>query len=49
MKAIPKTQRAAVYYRNADVRIEERPVPEIGPGDVLVKILASGICGSDVL
>ncbi len=49
MTDIPKTQRAAVYYRNADVRIEKRPVPEIGPGEVLVKIRASGICGSDVL
>jgi L-iditol 2-dehydrogenase len=49
MEPIPETQRAAVYYRNADVRIEQRPVPKIGPGELLVKIRASGICGSDVL
>ena len=49
MEQIPKMQRAAVYYRNSDVRIEERPVPKIGPGELLVKIRASGICGSDVL
>ena len=49
MTDIPKTQRVAVYYNNRDVRIEERPVPKIGPGEVLVKVLASGICGSDVL
>jgi L-iditol 2-dehydrogenase len=49
MTTIPSTQRAAVYYRNSDVRIQERPVPRIGPGEILVKILASGICGSDVL
>jgi L-iditol 2-dehydrogenase len=49
MTTIPTTQRAAVYYRNSDVRLEERPVPQIGPGELLVKILASGICGSDVL
>jgi L-iditol 2-dehydrogenase len=49
MGKIPETQRAAVYYRNSDVRIEERPVPKIGPGELLVKIRASGICGSDVL
>ena len=49
MADIPKTQRVAVYYNNRDVRIEERPVPRIGPGEILVKILASGICGSDVL
>jgi len=49
MADIPKTQRVAVYYNNRDVRIEERPVPRIGPGEILVKVLASGICGSDVL
>jgi L-iditol 2-dehydrogenase len=41
--------RAAVYYNNSDVRVEEFPTPEIGPGETLVKIRASGICGSDVL
>lgn len=41
--------RVAVYYRNSDVRLEERPVPEIGPGELLVKVAASGICGTDVM
>ena len=41
--------RVAKYYNNSDVRLEEMPVPAIGPGEVLVKVLASGICGSDVL
>jgi L-iditol 2-dehydrogenase len=45
----PETMRAAVYYNNSDVRVEEMPVPEIGPGETLVHIRASGICGSDVL
>jgi len=49
MTNLPDRQRAAVYYRNSDVRIEERPVPRIGPGELLVQIFASGICGSDVL
>jgi L-iditol 2-dehydrogenase len=40
--------RVAVYYNNNDVRVEERPVPKIGPGELLVRIEASGICGSDV-
>jgi L-iditol 2-dehydrogenase len=40
--------RCAVYYRNNDVRIEERPVPEIGHGEMLLKVMAVGICGSDV-
>jgi L-iditol 2-dehydrogenase len=41
--------RVAVWYNNRDVRIEEKPVPRIGPGEVLVRIIASGICGSDVM
>lgn len=41
--------RVGMYYNNRDVRVEEMPVPQIGPGEILVKIIASGICGSDVL
>jgi len=41
--------RVAMYYNNNDVRLEEMPRPEIGPGEVLVKVIASGICGSDVM
>jgi L-iditol 2-dehydrogenase len=41
--------KVAVYYNNRDIRIEERPVPRIGPGELLVKVMASGICGSDVM
>jgi L-iditol 2-dehydrogenase len=39
----------AMYYNNQDVRLEEIPTPRIGPGELLVKVLASGICGSDVM
>ena len=39
---------SAVLYGPHDVRIEDRPVPEPGPGQVLVEIAAVGICGSDV-
>jgi L-iditol 2-dehydrogenase len=38
-----------MYYNNRDVRLEEIPTPTIGPGELLVKVLASGICGSDVM
>lgn len=41
--------RVAMYYSNRDIRLEEMPKPEIGKGELLVKVLASGICGSDVL
>jgi L-iditol 2-dehydrogenase len=38
-----------MYYNNRDVRLEEMPTPQIGPGELLVKVIASGICGSDVM
>jgi len=41
--------RVAVYYNNKDVRLEEMPKPDVGPGEILVKVIASGICGSDVM
>lgn len=41
--------RVLMYYSNQDVRVEEMPVPEIGPAELLMKVNASGICGSDVM
>ncbi|MFA6355845.1 MAG: zinc-dependent dehydrogenase [Candidatus Omnitrophota bacterium] len=41
--------RVAMYYGNSDVRTEEVPVPEIGDGEILIRVMASGICGSDVM
>lgn len=41
--------RVAMYYSNRDVRLEEMPTPKIGAGELLVKVLASGVCGTDVL
>ncbi|UCG77049.1 MAG: alcohol dehydrogenase catalytic domain-containing protein [Gemmatimonadota bacterium] len=41
--------RAAVYYNNRDIRLEERSRPAIGAGELLVRIEASGICGSDLM
>ena len=41
--------RAAVYYSNQDLRIEEMPRPKIGRGELLIRVEASGICGSDLL
>jgi L-iditol 2-dehydrogenase len=38
-----------VWYSNRDVRVEERPTPQIGPGELLVRVEACGICGSDVM
>jgi L-iditol 2-dehydrogenase len=44
-----KTMKVAMYYRNNDVRIEELPIPTITENELLVKVKASGICGSDVM
>jgi len=41
--------KVAMYYNNHDLRIEEVPTPEIGSGELLVRIEASGICGSDLM
>ncbi len=44
-----KNMEVAMYYNNNDVRIEEMPIPSIGDNEILVKVKASGICGSDVM
>ena len=49
MKSEDLYMRAAVYYSNSDVRLEKIPIPDIGPGELLLEVHASGICGSDVL
>ncbi len=41
--------RVATYYNNRDIRLEEWPKPKIGPGEILVRVCASGICGTDVM
>ncbi len=41
--------KVAMWYNNRDVRIEEMPTPKIGAGELLVRVEASGICGSDVM
>ncbi len=46
---IPKKQLAAVYYNNHDIRIEEVLVPDIGPGELLVKTIVCGLCGGEAL
>ncbi|MCD6352117.1 MAG: alcohol dehydrogenase catalytic domain-containing protein, partial [Armatimonadetes bacterium] len=40
--------KAAVFYDDGTVRVEERPRPEVGPGEVLLKVLACGVCGTDL-
>jgi len=45
---LPAKMLSVVTYGPRDYRLEEIPVPQIGPGEVLVKIEAAGVCASDV-
>lgn len=49
MGSPPTRNRVAVYFSNRDIRLEMRPVPPLGPGEVLLRVHASGICGSDLM
>lgn len=45
---IPASMQAAVYRGKGDVRLETVPVPEIGAGEVLIRVHTCGICGTDL-
>src|SRR5215472_11855295 len=45
---IPASMRAAVYRGQNDVRLETVPVPEIGRGEILIRVHTCGICGTDL-
>ena len=38
----------AIFYGPRDIRVEERPDPEPGPGEAVVRVRAAGICGGDL-
>jgi D-arabinitol dehydrogenase (NADP+) len=42
------TMRAVVYDRPEHFEVRELPVPEPGPGEVLLKVLVAGVCGTDL-
>ena len=48
MRVIPATMQAAVYRGLNDVRLEQVAVPEIGRGEILVRVHTCGICGTDL-
>jgi L-iditol 2-dehydrogenase len=47
-RPIPNTMRAGVFREKGIVRVEEVPVPEVGDGEVLIKVAACGVCGTDI-
>lgn len=45
--AVPKTARVAMMTGLEKIELQEYPIPEIGDGDILVKVEGCGICGTD--
>jgi erythritol/L-threitol dehydrogenase len=45
---LPKTMKAVVAHAPGDYRFEEKPVPEPGRGEVVIKVKSTGICASDI-
>ena len=45
---VPDTMTAAVMYAPGDIRVEQAPVAAPGAGEVLLKVAACGVCGSDI-
>src|ERR687888_2763311 len=45
---LPRTMRAAVLFGPRQFRIVDKPVPQPGPGEVLVKVAMCGTCGTDL-
>lgn len=43
-----KTMQAAVYHGPNDIRVETVPYPEMGSGDLIIKVLNANICGTDL-
>lgn len=41
--------KVSMWYNNNDIRLEEVPTPSPGPGEMLVKVISCGICGSDIV
>jgi L-iditol 2-dehydrogenase len=48
LRTIPSTMQAAVYRGVNDVRLETVPVPQIGAGELLLRVHTCGICGTDL-
>jgi len=48
MDKLPKVMRAVVYHGINDLRVEQVPVPRIGPDELLVRVAACGVCPTDI-
>ncbi len=48
VQRVPSKMQAAVYRGVNDVRLETVPVPEVGPGELLIRVHSCGVCGTDL-
>src|SRR3981189_413264 len=48
MSQLPASMRAAVLFGPNDLRVVDKPVPQPGPGEVLVQVAMCGTCGTDL-
>jgi L-iditol 2-dehydrogenase len=46
---VPEVMKVGMYYNNRDVRVGSMPVPKIGNRDLLMKVKACAICGTDIM
>jgi threonine dehydrogenase-like Zn-dependent dehydrogenase len=48
MATLPTSTLSAVWHGTGDLRLEERPIPPLGPFDVLVDVVGCGVCATDL-
>ncbi len=48
VEALPDTMQAAVYLEKGRLEVQQRPLPEVGPGQVLLRVSHCGVCGTDL-
>lgn len=46
--SLPAAMDAAVYTKPGEVKVETRPLPDVGPDDLLIEVSHCGVCGSDI-
>lgn len=47
--AVPDTMAVGIYYAHDDIRVEQRPVPTIGPDELLVRTRATALCAGEAM
>src|SRR5471030_1375725 len=43
-----KTMKAAVFVKPGKIVLDDKPIPKVGPGEALIKVTTTTICGTDV-